>query len=270
MAEEPEYKLPSEEELSKTRIIAKAAFQKFEPFLAQFAATRELVVTPGRICCTDGKRVTLGYDLVKNYPRGHVFAFSHEIWHIALNHLPRFKNLSPDRKGHALYNILTDAKINDIVKQSINLSSREWEAYKNDIVSQSSIEKFLNQVLEGDWKAAYDDSKDADTQFRALYPFLQKGDKNGGGSGSIEGILEELGELGKSLTEEQRQQIEREVSKSIANAKIRGTQGGSMLSELQEIWCEPVVPWRQILANAIRSRLGDSRSWSKFNRRSMF
>jgi predicted metal-dependent peptidase len=259
--------IPCTDEMTKARITARMVFNKVEPFLAQFSASREVIMSDSEKCYTDGKKIFIGWQFCKKLPRGVIFAYSHELWHIALNHLPRFQAMKAKPNEHALHNILTDLKINMIVKQALGMQSNEWSKYEAaEIVTPNTLEKTLDQLLEGDWKNAMQgtDINSPDLAFRALAPFCKKQPV------TVIQLIEGTGELGDKMDPKAQKEIERAIEKSISAAKARGAKAGSAISELEDLWCDPKIPWKNILSNAIKSKLHGFRSWSKFNRRSLF
>jgi predicted metal-dependent peptidase len=261
----------TKEEGEQIKFVAKLAFRKMEPFLAQFSATRDFEVTAGAKCYTDGKRIRLGAELIKKLPRGHVFCYAHEVWHIALNHPMRFKSLSKHPDEHHLYNILTDLKINQIVWNSMNASGGEVKKYKEyGLIHPDNIETHFNNILKPEWKDAIANTgvslDDVDIAYRALRPHLIPG--SGGGHGPIEEPNgNESSDDGDGDPIDWKQ-VEIDIKKSIASAKLRGASPGSMNSDLKDLWDTERVDWRQILSNAIQTRLNSAtRTWSRFNRR---
>jgi len=279
--------LPSADEQVKIKTVAKVALQKFEPYLAQFASTTNLEIVEGLDCYTDGETVSIGYDFVKNYPRGQVFAFYHEILHTALNHTFRFRALARNKEEHFLYNVLADAQINSIVLDGMAASGTERTKYEHDLISKRNVTNFLPMFLKDGWEEAYNDVKDKndiDDVFRKISPFLRKGKNGKGGeSGSGEGhgknggnILEKPGEMGKDKNEHQKEdqetrerKIKERLQKSIQNGKLAGNRGGQLNEKLQELWTKEKVPWSKILADAIQVRMRSQRTWSRFNKKSL-
>jgi hypothetical protein len=260
--------LPSQEEVTKTIITARCANQKFEPFLARFLSDIPITISKGRDCYTDGKHIVVGYDFVKKYPRGAVVAVAHEMWHIALQHMPRFKSMLTNKGEHALMNVLTDMHINGVVEQSLNLSSREREIYHKDLVFKDTIKRSLAQLMKSGskWEVVYDTNVDEPihTQHALLKPFLLPSPP------LMPSLVEGLGELGKNMSNADIQEIAGKIARSIQEAKARGTAPGSMSSTLEDLWIKQEVPWSKILSDKIQNRFKKKSSWGKFNRRSLW
>ena len=258
---------PKTEDMAKMRIAARSAVQHFEPMLAQFLATIDIVVSKGRLCFTDGKTIFIGYDFCQKLPRGAVFAVYHEMWHMGFNHLARFEAMKGRPKDHALYNVLTDCKINSLAHQYINFSSSEWKKYEDaGLVHAGNIEKILDDELKAGWRAGLGSIKfsETDQAFRALQPYCKEG------MDFSKYLLEGDGALGQGVTEEALRDVERRITQSISSAKSRGVGTGSAVEELDEIWGTPHVPWKRIISNSIMSRLKKAKTWQRFHKKTFY
>jgi len=255
------------EVLTKDRIASRSAVQMFEPMLAQFLSQVEIYYTDGETCFTDGKKIYISQKFASNHPRGGVFAIYHEMWHIAFGHIPIYKALLGNPWEHSLHNILTDAKINEQGRHRINFSEKEWEKY-NGIIKVDNVCKILEGNLRKGWEAALQNIPITDTTraFTALRPFVYKPIELPDGISVMEGE----GALGQGFNADIQRETESRIAASIQAAKLRGTTGGSLESELEDIWLKPQVPWARIIAQAIMSRFKREKTWSRLNRKSYF
>jgi uncharacterized protein YifE (UPF0438 family) len=236
--------------------------------LAQFLSQVEVFYVTGDTCYTDGKRIFISDKFAKTYPRGGVFAMYHELWHIAFGHLPIYKALEGKPWEHELHNILADAKINEQTRHRINFTDNEWSKYKN-IIRVDNVCQILSGNLRKGWEEALKDIPITDTSraFAALRPFVYKSFGPGpGGHIPLEGI----GELGDGFDEATQRDIESKVAASIEAAKMRGATGGSLESELEDIWLKKQVPWARIIAQAVLSRFKKEKTWSKLARKTYY
>ena len=258
--------LPNTDALTRDRIASRRAVQMFEPMLAQFLSQIEIYYTDGKDCFTDGKKIYISKAFVDDHPRGGVFAIYHELWHIAFGHIPIYKALQGNLWEHQLHNILTDAKINEQARHRINFSDKEWRKY-DGIIKVDNVCKILDGNLRKGWEAALQNVPITDTTraFTALRPFVYKPIELPDGM-----LMEGEGALGQGYNADIQREIESKIAASIQAAKMRGTTGGSLESELEELWLKQQVPWARIIAQAVLSRFKREKTWSRINRKSYF
>jgi len=258
--------LPQTDAITRDRISSRRAVQMFEPMLAQFLSQIEVYYTDDDKCFTDGKKIYIGDKFAKTHPRGGVFAIYHELWHIAFGHIPIYMALQGKPWEHQLHNILTDAKINEQARHRINFSESEWKKYPH-IIKVDNVCKILEGNLRKGWEDALKNVNICDTRaaFDALRPFLYKPIE-------IEGfeLVEGDGTLGQGYNADIQREIETKIAASIQAAKMRGTAGGSLESELEELWIKQQVPWARIIAQAVLSRFKREKTWSRINRKSYY
>ena len=268
--------LPSTDALTRDRIASRRAVQMFEPMLAQFLSQVEIYYTTGDTCFTDGKKIYISETFAKEHPRGGVFAIYHEMWHIAFGHIPVFQALQGQPWEHQLQNVLTDAKINEQARHRINFSEAEWKKYNgteaewkkyNGIVKVDNICKILEGSLRKGWDKALAQVQITDTRaaFLALRPFLYKPLEIPEGM-----LMEGEGALGQGFNADIQREMESKIAASIQAAKMRGTAGGALESELEDLWLKQQVPWARIIAQAILSRFKREKTWSRINKKSYF
>jgi len=260
--------LPNTDERTRNRIAARRAVQMFEPMLAQFLSQIEIIFTDGKMCFTDGKRIYISDAFVKKMPRGDVLAIYHEMWHIAFGHLPMFRAVMANDWEHSLYNVLTDAKINEQAHHRINFSSKEWEKIsKTGIVTLENVCKIIAPSMRKGWEDALKDVQLTDTirAFNALKPYMIKPIELG-----EDVLMEGAGALGSSFNDDIKRDVETKIAASIQAAKMRGTSGGSLESELEELWLNPQVPWARIIAQAVLSRFRREKTWSRFHKKTYY
>ena len=258
--------LPQTDATTRDRISARRAVQTFEPMLAQFLSQIEVFYTTGDTCYTDGKRIYISESFIKKLPRGGVFAMYHELWHIAYGHLPIYKALEGKPWEHELHNILADAKINEQARHRINFTEKEWAKYKT-IIRVDNVCQILSNSLKKGWEEALKDIAITDTAraFTALKPFVYQPFQYGG-LGTIEG----LGELGDGFDERTQRENESKIAASIEAAKMRGTAGGALESELEDIWLRKQVPWARIIAQSVLTRFRKEKTWAKFHKKTYY
>ena len=259
--------LAQTEQATKDRIAARRAVQMFEPMLAQFLSQIEIYYTDGDMCFTDGKRIFISESFAKNHPRGGVFAIYHEMWHIAFGHIPIYQALQGKPWEHQLHNILTDAKINEQARHRINFSEKEYSKYKG-IITVENVCKILEGNLRKGWEDALKNVSICDTTqaFNALRPFVYKPIELPAGIFTMEGE----GALGQGFNADIQREVETKIAASIQAAKMRGATGGSLESELEELWIKQQVPWARIIAQAVLSRFKREKTWSRINRKSYY
>jgi len=225
---------------------------------------------------TDGKNVVFGAHLIdKLNDRQLRFVDLHEQYHKLYRHLTTWRELFDENPQ--LANIACDYVIN--LKLHDYDPDEKWIAYPKFDIGNGKQNDVLIDVKYRGWNA------------REVYEDLRKkhGNQQGkgqgqgqGGQGQCQGQGQGQGgdlpqgfddhgwDDAKSMTEEERKQLERDIDEAIRQgAKIAGKQGTSnMAREFGEI-LKPQVDWRAALAEFVSSVTAgrDYATWNRPNRR---
>lgn len=213
--------------------------------------------------CTDGRDEMYGREFVKNLPEKQLaFVVLHENMHKALRHLTTWRKLYDEQP--MLANIACDHVINLMIMES-------------DPQGQ-----FVEFPTDKDGKRmGCFDTKYKGMTAKQVFDLLkqeQKDNPDGSGGGGGEGEGDQGfdthdWEGAKSLSKEEKRELEREIDQAIrqgmiAEQKAIGSGAGKMSRELGDL-LEPQVDWREVLREFVTSLCSarDTSSWRRVNRR---
>lgn len=210
--------------------------------------------------CTDGRNEYYGREFVKSLTDKELsFVVLHENLHKAFRHLFIWRSLW--EQDAMLANMACDYVINLML-------------VKSDPNGQFIAMPMKDGKPHGLIDPKYD-GMDAKQVFKLLKQDKENGEGLFGGDGECaggEGFDDHDWENAKELTEEQVQELEKEIDRALRQgqiaAKRAGTGEGGQFRELMEL-LEPEVNWREVLRDYIKSivHAKDASSWRRVNRR---
>jgi predicted metal-dependent peptidase len=206
---------------------------------------------------TDGRDETYGREFVKMLPEKQLaFVILHENMHKALRHLTTWRKLYDENPK--LANIACDHVINIMIMES-DPSGQFLEFPKDE---------------EGNRMGCFD-LKYKGMTAKQVFDLLKQEQKDNpdGGGGGQQGFDDHDWEGAKNLSQEEKQELEREVDQAIrqgliAQQKAIGGEGGNISRELGDL-LDPQVDWREVLREFVSSICNnkDTSSWRRVNRR---
>lgn len=207
---------------------------------------------------TDGKIIYYNPDFLNELNISEqIFIFAHEVCHIAFNHILRSEN-----KDHDLWNIATDAVINQFLKRdgltmvqgSVNIK----EAINYDV--ETLYEKLLQnkQSLESD-KSKQDVGHDSHELWeQAVKKHKEENVKEKKDKTGLEKKQEELEKVGekdafKKNLEEKKKQLEGLKEEILKQSLQAGTLANGDVRSISDIGTsKPIIDWRYALREAIK------------------
>jgi predicted metal-dependent peptidase len=206
---------------------------------------------------TNGRDEIYGREFVKGLSDKELaFVVLHENLHKAFRHLFTWRKLYDE--DARLANMACDYVINSMLVRMDSDSSVIAMPRKN-----------------GELYGLYD-PKYANMNAKQVFDLLKQEEKEnprGGEGEGYEGFDSHDWENAKTLTDEQKQELEREIDQAlrqgnIAHRKLHGKSGSGMGRELGDL-LEPQVDWREMLREFVKSICAakDTSSWRRVNRR---
>lgn len=205
--------------------------------------------------CTDGRDEIYGRAFVEKLPEKQLaFVVLHENMHKALRHLTTWRKLYD--ANPMLANIACDHVINIMIMES------------------DPNGQFVEFPLDdkGEKMGCYD-LKYKGMTARQVYDLLKQEQENGGGPNGGEGFDSHDWEGAKNLSQEEKQELEREIDQAIrqgliAQQKATGGGAGNMSRELGDL-LDPQIDWREVLREFVNAicMSKDTSSWRRVNRR---
>ena len=207
---------------------------------------------------TDGKTIYYNPNFLDELSISEqTFIFAHEVCHIAFNHILRSEN-----KDHDLWNIATDAVINQFLKRdgltmvqgSVNIK----EAINYDV--ETLYEKLLQnkQSLESD-KSKQDVGHDSHELWeQAVKKYKEENVKEKKDKTGLEKKQEELEKVGekdafKKNLEEKKKQLEGLKEEILKQSLQTGTLANGDVRSISDIGTsKPIIDWRYALREAIK------------------
>jgi hypothetical protein len=209
---------------------------------------------------TDGRDEYYGREFVKSLPEKQLaFVVLHENMHKALRHLTTWRKLYDDQP--MLANIACD--------HVINIMIMEMDPSGQFLEFPTDKEGKRIGVLDPQYKGM------TARQIFDLLKQQQKDNPNGGEGGGEgeQGFDQHDWEGAKSLSGEEKQELEREIDQAIrqgmiAQQKAIGNKAGNMHRELGDL-LDPQVDWRDVLREFVSAICSnkDTSSWRRVNRR---
>lgn len=204
--------------------------------------------------CTNGRDEIYGREFVSGLDDKELaFVVLHENLHKAFRHLTIWKKLHDE--DPRLANMACDYVINLI------------------LVDTDPDEKCIAMPRKDGKVYGLLDRKYKGLHTKQVFDLLKQEQDEGGGGGSGEGFDEHDWDGAQELSDEQKQELEREVDQAlrqgqIAEKKFAGKQGGNMPRELSDL-LTPKVDWRELLREFVTSTCSakDASSWRRVNRR---
>lgn len=205
--------------------------------------------------CTDGRDELYGREFVERLPEKQLaFVVLHENMHKALRHLTTWRKLFD--ADPVLANIACDHVINIMIMES-------------DPTGQ-----FIEFPTDEDGeRMGMFDLRFKGMTARQVFDILKEEKDRNGGYGEGKGFDVHDWEGAKGLTQEEKQELEREIDQAIrqgliAQQKATGQGAGGMNRELGDL-LDPQVDWREVLREFVNSICmnKDTSSWRRVNRR---
>ena len=204
---------------------------------------------------TDGRDELYGREFVERLPEKQLaFVVLHENMHKALRHLTTWRKLFD--ADPVLANIACDHVINIMIMES-------------DPTGQ-----FIEFPTDEDGeRMGMFDLRFKGMTARQVFDILKEEKERNGGYGEGKGFDAHDWEGAKGLTQEEKQELEREIDQAIrqgliAQQKATGHGAGGMNRELGDL-LDPQVDWREVLREFVNSICmnKDTSSWRRVNRR---
>ena len=203
--------------------------------------------------CTDGRDELYGREFVKGLTDKELgFVILHENMHKALRHLVIWRKLWDDNKQ--LANMACDHVINLMI-------------YNSD-----PGEQYVEHPRKDGKRIGMFDTRFAGMNAKQVFDILKQEQDDGGSDGGG-GFDDHDWEGAKSLSAEEKKELEREIDQAIrqgmmAHQKAVGSKGGDLSRELGDL-LEPQVDWREVLREFVKSicNARDTSSWRRVNRR---
>lgn len=170
----------------------------------------------------------------------------HENFHILMKHLIRGRDLM--KEDARLANMAMDYAVNQVI---VDLASKDSTLCKLP-------EGGLYDPMFRDWS------------FRKIYDYLKQEQDEGGGGGRGGEPLDEHGDqLVDGLTQEQRDQLSRDITEALQQSAILAGKLGANIPRTISDLMEPKVNWREALREFLASttRGKDEYTWHRMNKR---
>lgn len=229
---------------------------KFALWSGLMTVGRTSVVEDEPSACTNGRDERYGREFIKKLDDKELaFVVLHETLHKAYRHLTTWKKLN-DEDPH-LANLACDYVIN------------------LQLVDMDKDETLLAMPRQPDGKPlGAIDERFRGMNTKQIFDILkEEQEEGGGGGGGGEGFDKHDWEGAKSLSDEEKKELERDIDSAIrqgliAEQKVAGKGGGGLGRELAEL-VEPKVDWRDVLREFVKSTCNakDTSSWRRVNRR---
>jgi len=211
---------------------------------------------------TNGRDDTFGRAFVKILKDSELnFVVAHEAAHKMFRHLTTWRKLHDE--DHRLANAACDYVIN-IMLRDLDPTERTiaMPRYKDGPLKDQLMGLCDERFRGMNAKQVFDILKQEQEK--------EKGDGEGEGG---EGFDDHDWADAKNMTEEEKQQLAKEIDQAIrqgqiAHAKVAGNTAGGLDRALQEL-LEPKVNWREVLREYVKTmcRAKDTSSWRRVNRR---
>lgn len=169
----------------------------------------------------------------------------HENLHILMKHLIRGRDLS--RENHRLANMAMDYAVNQVI---VDLANKDPQLCKLP-------DGGLYDPMFRDWS------------FRKIYDYLKQEQEGGKGGRGGEPLDEHGDEVVEGMTQEQREQLSRDINEALQQSAILAGKLGATVPKTISDLMEPKVNWREALREFLASTMRgkDEYTWQRMNKR---
>jgi predicted metal-dependent peptidase len=169
----------------------------------------------------------------------------HENLHILMKHLIRGRDLS--KENHRLANMAMDYAVNQVI---VDLANKDPQLCKLP-------DGGLYDPMFRDWS------------FRKIYDYLKQEQEGGKGGRGGEPLDEHGDEVVEGMTQEQREQLSRDINEALQQSAILAGKLGATVPKTISDLMEPKVNWREALREFLASTMRgkDEYTWQRMNKR---
>jgi predicted metal-dependent peptidase len=234
--------------------------EKFALFAGVLMVGKTIVDDNLPTAATNGRDEIYGREFVKKLRDNELaFVVLHEAMHKAYRHLTTWRKLYDEnpRLSNAACDYVINLELRDLDPEGRFISMPVFREGEN----RGKVMGLIDEKYRG-------------LNSKQVFDLLKKQqDQDGGGNGGGEGFDEHDWEGAKSLSDEDKEKLARDIDQAMrqglmAQQKLAGKGTGGMSRDLAELM-EPKIDWREVLREFVKAtcRAKDTSSWRRPNRR---